>query len=622
MAAKKKAKKSSKKEKKELTEQEKQEKEMMDKLPPEAKEKLLKIKKKLEKFQEKVMEKFEEYVIGISLLPPQEGKEVKKEDKDKINVIILIDDSDSQKMSKYELKEKLSAIMASIAKEIDENIQTQTIILSELWQNCYDSQYDLLQMIAVSAPIFDKGMMQACKIAEIHKNMTLKKFEKYIVSYVLFGSLVRGEATPESDIDVAIIIDDTDVKKMTRAELKDRLRSIIIGMGVEAGQMTGIKNKLNIQVYILTDFWDSVKEANPVIFTILRDGIPFYDRGVFMPWKQLLRMGKIKPSAEAIDMFMNTGEEMLKRVQGKLNEIGMEDVFWSILTPSQAALMMNGIAPPTPRETPKLLREVFVKKEKIFDDKHVKFLEEVIKLRKELEYATEQGKELKVSGEKIDHLLSNSRTYLDEIKKLFTKIEEKRSEQDVLHIYENTVTIIRDIMRLENVERMKDEDEIRLFKSEVVNKGLIPEKYFRMLNEIVKAKADFDAGKLTKPEVEKVKKQSGEFMRFMIEYLQRKRGRELERTKIRVKHGEKHGEVILLGKTAFIIHDIDQEEKTMSKAPINEDGSLGTPENATLEELEKALATVEIPERAYIKQPIFNDLKRLFGKDVEVLVQY
>src|SRR3989344_8896280 len=105
----------------------------------------------------------------------------------------------------------------------------------------------------MSLPVFDKGMLAAIKIAEVHKGMVLKKFEKYIVSYVLGGSLVQGRATSKSDIDVFIVIDDTDVKKMTRAELKDKLRAIIIGMGAQAGQMTGIKNKINIQVYILTD---------------------------------------------------------------------------------------------------------------------------------------------------------------------------------------------------------------------------------------------------------------------------------------------------------------------------------------------------------------------------------
>ena len=107
-----------------------------------------------------------------------------------------------------------------------------------------------------------------------------------------------------------------------------------------------------------------------------------------------------------------------------------------------------------------------------------------------------------------------------------------------------------------------------------------------------------------------------------MEYLQRKRGREIEKAKIRVKHGNRFGEVILLGEEAFIIHDIDNEEKDISKAKIKENGSLGTTQKSSLEELEKALAKVEIPPKVFIKEPIFEDLKNIFGKDVEILVNY
>ncbi|MCX6707192.1 MAG: nucleotidyltransferase domain-containing protein, partial [Candidatus Woesearchaeota archaeon] len=279
--------------------------ELEKKLPKDVQEKLKKIKEKLDDFQKQATKKFDKYIMGIALLPPPKPQQGEPVDKDKISVLVLVDDSDSQKMSKFELKDKLTAIIAKIAQDIDKNIVPQTLILSELWQSCYDAKYDLLQLIAMSAPIFDTGMLAAIKIAEIHKTMVLKKFEKYIVSYVLAGSLVQGRATKSSDIDVFVVIDDTDVKRMTRAELKDKLRAIIIGMGVEAGEMTGIRNKINIQVYILTDFWDSIKEANPIIFTFLRDGVPFYDRGIFMPWKQLLKMGKVKPSMEAIEMYMS-----------------------------------------------------------------------------------------------------------------------------------------------------------------------------------------------------------------------------------------------------------------------------------------------------------------------------
>jgi len=621
-----------KKENKQQDEREKLMTKEMAKLPKDAQKKLKAIKSKLDKFKKRVLAKFDKYIVGISLLPPpkpqqetqipgvppKKAEEQKKEDKDKINVLVLVDDSDSKKMSKYELKEKLSKIIDSISKEIDKNLLPQTVILSELWQSCYDGKYELLQLVALSAPVYDTGMLSAIKIAEVHKTMVLKKFEKYIVSYVLAGSLVQGKATKTSDIDVWVVIDDTDVKKMTRAELKDKLRAIIIGMGIEAGDLTGIKNKINIQVYILTDFWDSLKEANPIIFTLLRDGVPFYDRGIFMPWKQLLKMGKIKPSAEAIDMFMSTGEQMLKRVHLKLKDIGMEDVYYALLTPSQAALMMFGIPPPTPGETPKLMREIFVKKEKLFEEEYIKIIEKNIAIRKDIEHGTKK----ELTGKEIDKLLSDAEKYLKRIKKLFMQIERIKEEEDVVKVYDTIVTMIRDVLKLEGIERVSDIEIVKIFEDELISQGKIPAKFLRILNDLLKAKKDYDEGKLTKQEVEKVKKDSRSFIKFMVEYMQRKRGVEIEKAKIRVKHGNRHGEVILLGEIAFIIHDIDHEEKEMSKAKIKEDGSLGVIEKSSLEELEKALAKTQIPPKTFIKEPIFEDLKRVFGKDVEILVNY
>jgi predicted nucleotidyltransferase/uncharacterized protein (UPF0332 family) len=591
--------------------------ELMKNLPKEAKDKIKDIKKKLDKFQKTAVKKFDKYIMGIALLPP--SKDEKGEtNKDDINTLVLIDDTDSKTMDKEELKEKLSTIMIGMAKEIDKNIKIEVVILTELWQNCFDGKYEMLQMIAMSAPVYDTGMVSAIKLAEIHKTMVLKKFERYIVSYVLAGSLVQGKATKESDVDVFVVIDDTDVKRMTRAELKDKLRAIIIGMGIDVGNMTGIKNKLNIQVYILTDFWDNIKEANPIIFTFLRDGIPFYDRGIFMPWKQLLKMGKIKPSPEAIDMFKSTGAEMLKRVHFKINELGMEDIFYAILTPSQAALMLYGIPPTTPKETPDQLREVFVKKEKILEDKYVKTLEKVIDIRKKLEH----GKIKNLSGKELDEILKEAEAYLKKLNDLFKRIDTMKEQESILHTYENSINVVRDVCRLEGMEKVKESTIKRLFKEELVHKCKIPLKYVRILGDIIKAKEDYDKGKLTKAEVHKVNKKANDLMKFLIEYIQRKRGKDLEKTKIRVKYGKKFGEVILLDKTAFIIEDIDAEEKVVNKANLKDDGALKNLKKSSLEELEKELMKVEIPSKVFIRERTFEDLKNIFGKNVEILINY
>ena len=603
-------------------------------IPDEAKKKLEAMKAKLDKFTKQVREKFEDYVVGVALLPPkniqkeqeivkaQENRDLTKDEieklKQQINVFVLIDDSDSKKMTKDELKNKLQDIISKIGTSIDKNFFVEVMILTDLWQTCYDAKYDILQLIAASAPVYDKGMLAAIKIAEVHKEMVLKKFEKYIVSYVLGGSLVQGKATPESDIDVYIVIDDTDVKKMTRAELKDKLRAIIIGMGIDAGKMTGIENKINIQVYILTDYWENLKEANPIIFTLLRDGVPFYDRGIFMAWKQLLQMGRIKPSQEAIDMFMHSGGQILERVNLKMKEIAMEDLFWAIETPSQAALMLYGIPPPTPKETPAVLREVFVKKEKLLKESDVKIIEKVIGVRKDMEHGTKKT----ITGKELDDLLVSVKEYMKMLEELFKKIQSLKEKDSVKHIYENIVTIVRDVLRLEGVDKVSDADLPKVFEEKIVHKGIIPQRYARVLKEIVKAKKDYDANKLSKHEVANVQKHSREIMKVLIEHIQRTRGRELERAKIRVKHGKRYGEVLLLDDFAFIIHDIDNEQKEISRAKVDADGNLKDIKASSLEEMEKSMMKMNIPPKVFIKEKTFENLKGIFGKDVEILVNF
>jgi hypothetical protein len=117
-----------------------------------------------------------------------------------------------------------------------------------------------------------------------------------------------------------------------------------------------------------------------------------------------------------------------------------------------------------------------------------------------------------------------------------------------------------------------------------------------------------------------VRKSAGEFIKAVVEHLQRKRGRELEQAKVRVKHGDTYGEITLLGGTAFIVRDMDAAEKLVEKAAIQRDGSLGPVEPSSWEEFEKALAKIAVPQKVFVKEPVFESLKHIFGKDVEVQV--
>ena len=573
--------------------------------------KLEDIKKNLESLKEKLLEKFEGNLSGLALLPPSKDDEKKEH----VNVLVIIDDSDSKKMDKDELREKVSVLIKKISEDVNKYITPLTVLVTDVWQNCFDGKYDLMEIIANSATIYDTGILASLKLAEIHKAMVIKKFEKYIVSYVLVGSLVQGRASPESDVDTFVVIDDTDVKKMTRAELKDKLRSIIISMTYEVRKMTGIDKELGVQVYLLTDFWENVKEANPVIFTFLRDGIPLYDRGTFMPWKQLLQMGRIKPSPEAIDMYAQAGDQVLDRVSLKFKEMGMEDFYWAALTTGQAAIMIYGLPPPTPKECSDVLRHLFVKKEKLLEEKHVKILERLVKVRKDLEH----GKLKKVTGKLLDELYDDTELFLERMKKLFEEIQTLKDKEVFVKLFDELVHSLKEVLRVHGFDSVEEENLLKVTKHELADRGLLSPNTYSELKNIFSSRKDFDSNKLAKSEVSKLLSNAKFVIMELMEHVQRRRLLEVQKTRIRFKHGTKTGELILSGETMFLIEDIEVPEKNIRKVYLK-DGKLSKVVSCSPKEFEESLEQATTTKELHVCDSLIADLNKIFKEKIKLIL--
>ncbi len=567
----------------------------------EIEEKINEVKKKVEKFSNEAREKFKDYILGVSVLPPE------KKGQKEINTIVLVNDTDSKKMSKEELREKITTILNEIGKK--EGISPKVILSTELWQSCYDSNYELLQTIAISSPVFDTGVLESVKIAEVHKNLVLKKFDKYIVSYVCVGGIFRGQGHEKSDIDAFIVIDDTDVKKMTRFELQDKLRAIIYQMAFEAAAITGVKRQLHIQTYLLTDFWDTVKDsASPVIYTFLRDGIPFYDRGMYMPWKHLLDMGRIVPSREAIRKFNASGDHFYDSAKKKLIQIAVEDAYYSVLNPSQAALMMKGIAPPTHKETGRLVREIFVEKEKLLEKKYADILEEMISMFKRFDY----GEIKEVTGKEIDRIMNNVEDYRKRIDKLYKQIESQADKETIVSIHDNTLAAAREVLKLNGADNVDDSKMLKEFESLLVKKGIVKETVYQNFKNVFKAKADYEKNDLKPAEIDSAQKDSNAFIRAMMDILQKSQHRLKESKTLRVKHSKGIAEVLVLEKELYILNDGKVEVAEFTK-----DGSLGTIKDSSKDAMEKALK--DNPKIAALNSKAISALEKHFGS-LELMV--
>jgi predicted nucleotidyltransferase/uncharacterized protein (UPF0332 family) len=506
-------------------------------LLPEGTEKLQKemekTKKEFDKIKAAIVKKYP-FIQAIGIIAPQAvklfvedemGENIPPEELQKLekknNLYIIIPEEKFKEIPK--IKKEMIAEIDKIKKDVWIYLKTPV----DIWESCLDSKFELVSAIGMSYPLFDTGILESLRVAEIHKALVLQKFDKYIVSYVIAGSLVRGDVTKESDVDVFIIINDTDVKRMPRLELKERLRSMIMQYVGEATALAGAKkNILNVQPYLLTDFWESVKDAHPVMFTFIRDGVPLYDRGTFLPWKALLKMGRLKPSPEAIDMFMSMGDKTVKRAKAAMLDILVHDIYWSILTPSQALLMLYGLAPPTPKQTANEMKRIFVDKEKMLEKKYITILENIIQSYKDFEH--EKLKEIK--GAELDKMLADTEDYLKRLEELRKQIEKRSQEKTVEQIHKDIFDL------LESIFGKKSQSESVSGFEKLVKEGKFTQNHLKILNDVIAAKIEFKKGKLDARKVDDARKNASILINDLIEYSQRADLMTMEKGRMRIKY--------------------------------------------------------------------------------------
>ncbi|MBT3643028.1 hypothetical protein HN604_00860 [archaeon] len=575
------------------------------------KEKAKKAGDDVKALHESFVEKYK-FIEAIGIIPKQASKKIEEEyeiveedsKKELVHVLVLIPEKKFKQIKEIRLE------MVERAKKISDKFWIHVMTQVDLWNLGLDSKFEVAEALAISYPLMDKGILSMIRVAQIHKSMVLRKFEKYVTSYVVSGSLTRGDVVKTSDVDVFIIIDDTDVKRMPRLELKEKLRGIINQYIQEAQAVAGVKNNiLNVQIYLMTEFWDSVKDAHPVMFTFIRDGIPLYDRGAFLPWKSLLRMGKIKPSPEAIDMFMSSGNKLEKNIERRILDIAVMDIYWGVLTPSQGILMLYGLAPSTPKETIKLIREVFFEKEKILEEKYVKIIESIVRYYKDYEH----GKNKKMNGTELDEMSKNAIDFIKRLKELRLDIEKRVAENAISKTYDELFHMLK--AALEN-KHSSEKLIIQNFKKEFVETGKLPQRYLDNIKKIIRVKEDLGkpapkpkkAGKKkseddrivemfkTTRAVEDAKKGALEIMNSLIEYNQRCEFAAMDKAKFLVKGRDSNAEVFFL-KNTFLVNG-SKIEKIVGSKLVKSDSEelrkeLGERENKEIVIDSSALAVIE-----------------------------
>ena len=159
--------------------------------------------------------------------------------------------------------------------------------------------------------------------------------------------------------------------------------------------------------------------GDPILLNIIREGLPIFDRGFFVPVKKLLEQGKIRPSIEAVYLSLDNADVHLLRC----NEFKLKaatEIYWAVIDCVNAALMSEKKIPADPKHASKLLRETYLSDGRLSEE-DIQFMDDIYKLMKKIA----RGEITDIPGGEVDVLREKADTFIRKLRDIVIANEKR-----------------------------------------------------------------------------------------------------------------------------------------------------------------------------------------------------
>ncbi len=269
---------------------------------------------------------------------------------------------------------------------------------------------------------FDKRM----EIARRYAAKLIQKYRKRIKSVVVYGSTVKGTYHEKSDLDIFVIMDDTEVEEEIPDHVKDQIWDELVRIARD------LDERITIQAFMfLTEFWENLRVAEPVLISILRYGVPVYDVGVFMPAKRMVQRGMVPTTKEAVDKKISAAprfvEYAISRVKSAAHYLEQ-----AVASAGNAALMMIGRLPVNKEEVADALEATLVARG-MLDKSVAEDIRSVHRFAKDVEYMSPE--EAKDIGRMVDEYVEKAKRVIEAIKVLIDSMGMRQKGNILIETY-------------------------------------------------------------------------------------------------------------------------------------------------------------------------------------------
>ena len=241
------------------------------------------------------------------------------------------------------------------------------------------------------------------KLADKFANAMKKELGEFLKASILFGSAARtSKPLYERDIDVLMLIDDLTL--VLSPEVVEAYRVITENTAAK------VSKRLHVTTMKLTNFWEYIRNGDPLAVNMLRDGVPLLDVGIFEPMQMLLFQGRIRPTREAMYVYFARAPATLVNADWHIMQATL-DLYWAVIDSAHAALIRVGEIPPSPSHIADLLYEKLARK-KMISKKAPKVMEFFYDLSRKITHR----KIWRISGQDYDKYKTMADAFVKEMK--------------------------------------------------------------------------------------------------------------------------------------------------------------------------------------------------------------
>ncbi len=316
--------------------------------------------------------------------------------------------------------------------------------------------------------------LQTSKLKKIVKQLCKPLFSLPSVKAVfMYGSCTK-HYVPGHDIDILVIIDDT--KQLDEKESKkiDILMQLIAEKASKQALILHFQPPKPLSL-----FWDLIRKAEPWIISGLRQSVILYDpSGYLRVIKKLIMKGQLYSIDEKAERLSNRATERFIEVRELLLKVPLQ-LLWAMTEATQIVLAYLNIF--TSSATDTLAKLKHLAKKINISEKHVKNFEELLAICEKIA----KGTLSEFSGKEIELWVNRVKNYIIETEDILLKLEKMKKFKQVVETYERALKICDRALSMKIKQLPHSiEQRIKLFKKELVDKGLIDKEYYDMLKTL------------------------------------------------------------------------------------------------------------------------------------------